>query len=137
MKPVFIKLLLAIVIVSVVSCSSDDGPSVDPELFDTWTLSTTVFRDCTDPSLDDIINEVCNDNSCQKMVLNSDYTYQMIVTTHGVDEISSGTFEVIANEIQLVTSSGTAEIVEFSVTPNSLVFSTDILACTQNLVYTK
>ena len=128
---------MILLIASVFSCSSDDRPSIDPELFDTWTLSTTVFRDCNDPDLDDTIAEFCNDKSCQKLVLNSDYTYQRIVTTNGIDEISSGTFEVIGNEIQLVTSSNTAEIVEFSVTSTSLVFATEILRCTQNLVYIK
>ena len=137
MKQFLIKLLSIIVIVSVVGCSSDDEPKVDAELFDTWTLSSTVFSDCTDADLDETINEVCNDKSCQKMVLNSDYTYQMIVTNHGIDEVSSGTFQVIGNEIQLVTSSNRAEIVEFTVTSTSLVFTTDILACTQSLFYTK
>jgi len=71
------------------------------------------------------------------MVLNSDYTYQMIFTSRGVDEILSGTFEVIGNEIQLVSSSNTAEIVEFSVTSTSLVFTTDVFTCTKNLIYIK
>lgn len=137
MKNIFKNFFLILLIVSVFSCSSDDGASVDPELFDTWTLTTTVFRNCNDPDLDNTINELCNDISCQKMVLNSDYTYQMILTSRGVDEVSSGTFEVIGNEIQLVSSSNTAEIVEFSVTSTSLVFATDVLTCTQNLVYTK
>jgi len=137
MKNIFGSLFLVLLIVTLYSCSSDDGPSVDPDLFDTWTLNTTVFRDCGDPDLDDTINELCNDISCQKMVLNSDYTYQMIFTSRGVDEILSGTFEVIGNEIQLVSSSNTAEIVEFSVTSTSLVFTTDVFTCTKNLIYIK
>lgn len=137
MKNFLKHFFLIVIIVSAFSCSSDDEPKIDAELFDTWTLSSTVFSDCTDADLDDTISEVCNDNSCQKMVLNSDFTYQMIVTNHGIDEVSSGTFQVIGNEIQLVSSSNSAEIVEFTVTSSSLVFTTDILACTQSLFYTK
>lgn len=137
MKYILKSFFLILLIFAVFSCSSDDEPKVDAELFDTWTLSSTVFSDCHDADLNDTISETCNDNICQKMVLNSDYTYQMIITNHGIDEVSSGTFQVIGNEIQLVTSSNSAEIVEFTVTSTSLIFETDILACTQSLFYTK
>ena len=41
MKNIFGSLFLVLLIVTLYSCSSDDGPSVDPDLFDTWTLNTT------------------------------------------------------------------------------------------------
>ena len=137
MKNIVLKSLLLLTVVSVIACSSDDESGIDSNLFATWTLSSTVFRDCTNSDLNDVINETCTDNNCEKMVLNSDFTYQMISTAHGVDEISSGTFEVRGNQIQLTPASGSAEVVEFIVSSSSLTFSTDILACQQDLVYSK
>jgi len=136
MKNRLAKLLAILLIGTIAACSSEED-GIDQNIFGTWTFTTTIFRDCADSDLNDVISETCTDSSCKKLEINSDNSYRFITQIGTTESIQSGTFEIRGGQIQLTPTSGNANVFDFVVTSVSLILSSDLLACKQDLVYSK
>lgn len=65
-----IKLILALIIVSIIGCNKDDNPPANP-LVGTWLFVSETYTNCPDPNDND--NYTCT-TDCFKVVFKSDKT---------------------------------------------------------------
>lgn len=134
------KLLIAIltIICLTFSCGSDDGPSIDTNLFGTWTLSATVLRDCANANDNGTTSAVCDDQTCTKLTFTDDKRYERITVQRGQEETERGQIEIGETQINFLPDNSTgSQLFDYQVSANSLTFSNATVICTEDFRYSK
>ena len=82
-KPLFFSLA----VFCIAACSDDDNTSGD--YYGTWEATQIDTHNCDNSTLDNIQSVQCNDNTCYRIVFNTDFTYSF---QRGL-EIETGNWE--------------------------------------------
>ena len=120
------------------SCGSDDSPGIDANLFGTWTLTSTVLRDCANSNDNSSTPAVCDAQTCVRLTLTDDNRYERITLARGQEQTERGQIQIGETQIKFLPDNTTgSSLLDYQVTSSSLALSNVTLVCTEDFRYSK
>lgn len=132
------SLTLVLIVASLFSCGSDDEAGIDTNLFGTWTLTTTVLRDCANPNDNSSTPAVCDAQTCIRLTLTNDNRYERVTLVRGQEQTERGQIQIGETQIKFLPDNTTgSQLLDYQVTAASLTLTNVTIICSEDFRYSK